>query len=132
MEKKSSKLDEFLTGKKKPMHKKVSEGLHNFYVNVNNLILIRNLKTYFFFLKDPRSRKLFREYAPGTLFIIFACYMTIKMESKHDAIKRKIAYSKSFHEEKIIEENEALKNIIQDPTNKDFNRQIRDVQNKKK
>lgn len=132
MNDKNSKLNEFLSGKKVSRFEKMKASVTrtaNIFANSN---MARMLKTRIFFWRVPRYRKLIAETVPFTTFVIMACYVAYLMERHNDEIKRKVQFTQTLKQEQIEREDEMLKNILKDPKNPNYNRQIREVQRYKK
>jgi len=132
MNDKNSKLNEFLSGKKVSRLEKMKASFTRNTNALANSNIARMLKTRIYFWKVPRYRKLIAETVPFTIFIATACYVAYLMENHNDEIKRKLQYTQTLKQEQVEREDQMLKNILKDPKNPNYNRQIREVQRYKK
>jgi hypothetical protein len=132
MNDKNSKLNEFLSGKKVSRYEKLRDSIARTSQTLANSNTARMLKNRLLFWRIPRYRKIIAETVPFTAFIVMACYVAYLMERHNDEIKRKIQYTQTLKQEQIEKEDQVLKNILKDPKNPNYNKQIREVQRYRK
>ena len=65
---------------------------------------------------------------PFAIFIGLSCYVGWLMESENERLKRKVLSTKTALELEKDKEQKLLKQLQSDPSNQDFNRQIREFQ----
>ena len=129
MDPKNPKLDNFLKPKKKPLATRVREFMDP---RVRFPRHYKYYESYFHLHLVGKYKRFMRESFPVIFFIAFSTYITYLMHDELDVIKRKVQRNKSYKEEIIDKENVALNNIIKDPKNQQYNKQIREIQRSKK
>ena len=80
-------------------------------------------------LKNVKFRKSVLEVLPMTFFVMVACYVAYRMEDNNDSIKKKLQINKSNLKEKAELEERILREAKEDPTNPNYNRQIKELVN---
>jgi hypothetical protein len=132
MKDKNTKLNEFLSGKKVSRFQKIKASIFETTSFLRNSNIAHVLKTRILFWRIPRYKKIIFENFPFTFFVLSACYIAYRMEKHNDDIKRMVQFNKTIKQEQVDLEDEALRNIMQDPRNVNYNKQIREVQRRKK
>lgn len=128
MSKRKNELDSFLNQEKKGPKPSLYNRIKTRFLNSSFMIQQRRYFDY----NLVRFKAFRKESLPLLLFIGFSTYVTWLMHDDLDEIKRKVQKSQSRKQEMAERENDMLKNIIQDPRNQNYNKQVREIQRSKK